>query len=245
LARAKDTSRADARRRFRAERSATSATLSDQDAEPTDELLASEAATPEPRRRLFRPPDLLGDLRAFPRMFLARKLLFVPFILVVATFLAGLAAFRGLIPLGTPNDLVVTLVNLILPPQALLAYFLAGFLAPRGSYLVGLLMGLLTAPLYGILIFENPATQGQIAGLTLAGILPQLLLQGVLFGTLGAAFASWYRSFLRSTQERSRQARVVREQQTRLRAKEQERKDREAARDARRSSQRPAGKPSG
>lgn len=243
MARAKDTSRADARRRHRAERSAT---LIDHDAEAADEAIAAEEAAAEPRRRLFRPPDILGDIRAFPRMFLERKLLFLPFILVVATFLAGLAAFRGLIPAGTPNDLAVTLVNLILPPQALLAYFLAGFLAPRGSYLVGLLMGLLTAPLYGVLIFQNPApaAQQQVAGLTLAGILPQLLLQGILFGTLGAAFASWYRSFLRSTQERSRQARVVREQQARLRAKEQERKDRDAAREARRSPQRPAGKPS-
>ena len=47
-----------------------------------------------------------------------------------------------------------------------------------------------------------------------------IILVAVVVGILAAGFASWYRNFLRSSQERARQNRAAREQQQRVKAKE-------------------------
>lgn len=187
------------------------------------------AQTPE-RGRPFRLPDLRGDLRALPGMLLSRKALWIPFILVIVAFLVGMAGNRQLLPPAV-SDIGAVLVQIVLPPQALLAYFVAGFVAPRGAYLVGLLLGLLTGPLYGIWLWDS--AEAQIREMAIATSLEQILLvstfQGVLFGTLAAAFAAWYRRFLRTSQERARANRVAREQQARMRQKEAERDARRSA----------------
>ncbi len=184
--------------------------------------------TPE-RGRLLRLPDLRGDLRALPGMLLSRKALWIPFILVIVAFLVGMAGNRQLLPAAV-SDIGAVLVQIVLPPQALLAYFLAGFLAPRGSYLVGLLLGLLTGPLYGIWVWDSANGPELTArGITIEMVLAQFTFQGALFGTLAAAFAAWYRRFLRTSQERARANRVAREQQARMRQKEAERDARRSA----------------
>ena len=70
-----------------------------------------------------------------------------------------------------------------------------------------------------------------------------LLVIGVaiLFGTLGAGFAAWYRNFLRQSQERARQNRMAREQQAKVKAKEDARKEREAQRQATATARQAAG----
>ena len=60
-----------------------------------------------------------------------------------------------------------------------------------------------------------------------------IILVAVVVGILAASFASWYRNFLRSSQERARQNRAAREQQQKVKAKE----DARAARDAQRQTQ--------
>jgi len=167
-------------------------------------------------------------------MLLTRKRLWIPFLLVIAAFVIGLAGNRLLIPapLVEPAGIYV---QLVLPTQSLIAFFLAGFMATRGSYLVGLLLGLMTGPLYAIWYWEafgaqlaaELATRGTI--ISFEQFLVQATIQGALFGTLAAGFASWYRGFLRSSQERGRQNRIAREQQALQRRKEAEREARRAA----------------
>lgn len=228
LARAKNTARAEARRRNRQAR-----TLETAGADPAAEVATEEVAEPAPRRR-FALPDVRGDLRALPRMLLTRKRLWIPFLLVIVAFVAGMAGNRQLLPAALVEPVAIY-VQLVLPTQSLIAFFLAGFLAPRGSYLVGLLLGLMTGPLYAIWYWEafgaqlaaDLATQGTI--ITFEQFLVQTTIQGALFGMLAAGFASWYRGFLRSSQERGRQNRIAREQRTLQKRKEAEREARRAA----------------
>ncbi|CAN5824744.1 hypothetical protein BH20CHL5_BH20CHL5_07460 [soil metagenome] len=228
MARAKNTARAEARRRNRQAR-----TLVTAGADQAAEVATEEVAEPAPRRR-FALPDVRGDLRALPRMLLTRKRLWIPFLLVIVAFVAGMAGNRQLLPAALVEPAAIYL-ELVLLPQSLIVAFLAGFLAPRGSYLVGFLLGLLTGPLFSIYAWDAIGTRDALegtppeTGLTFEMILAQATFQGVVYGTLGAGFASWYRGFLRSSQERGRQNRIAREQQSLQRRKEAEREARRAA----------------
>ncbi len=203
------------------------------DADQAAEVATEEVAEPASRRR-FALPDVRGDLRALPRMLLTRKRLWIPFLLVIVAFVAGMAGNRQLLPAALVEPAAIY-VQLVLPTQSLIAFFLAGFMASRGSYLVGLLLGLMTGPLYAIWFWEafgaqlaaDVAAQGTIV--SFEQFLVQTTIQGALFGTLAAGFASWYRGFLRSSQERGRQNRIAREQQSLQRRKEAEREARRAA----------------
>lgn len=228
MARAKNTARAEARRRNRQAR-----TLVTAGADQAAEVATEEVAEPAPRRR-FALPDVRGDLRALPRMLLTRKRLWIPFLLVIVAFAAGMAGNRQSLPAALVEPAAIY-VQLVLPTQSLIAFFLVGFMASRGSYLVGLLLGLMTGPLYAIWFWEafgaqlaaDVAAQGTIV--SFEQFLVQTTIQGALFGTLAAGFASWYRGFLRSSQERGRQNRIAREQQSLQRRKEAEREARRAA----------------
>ncbi len=237
MARAKNTARAEARRRNRQAR-----TLVTAGTDGATELSTEEVVEPAPRRRLFALPDVRGDLRALPRMLLTRKRLWIPFAMVIVAFVVGLAGNRNILPDPLVEPAAVY-VQLVLPTQSLIAFFLVGFMATRGSYLVGLLLGLMTGPLYAIWYWEafgaqlaaDLATGGTI--ITFELFLVQATIQGALFGMLGAGFASWYRGFLRSSQERGRQNRIAREQQALQRRKEAEREARRAASPRRTTSQ--------
>ena len=88
-------------------------------------------------------------------------------------------------------------------------YFIVGFLAPRGSYIVGAAAGLLD----GVIV--SAVALGQIGAFAPTGtatsqtpdlgIMASYVMLQLVMGTFGAAFASWYRAFLRSTTARSRQ----------------------------------------
>ncbi|MBA2275837.1 MAG: hypothetical protein H0W00_03940 [Chloroflexi bacterium] len=224
LARAKNTARAEARRRHR-----QAQTLVDPGEDPATDIGTGEVTEPAPRRR-FALPDVRGDLRALPRMLLTRKRLWIPFVLVILAFVVGMALNRQL--LGPPLlDIGQVFVQLVLPTLSgppLLVFFVAGFLAVRGSYLVGLLLGLLTGPLQALHLWDAiqlGAVQVDSA-ITFEQVLLPITIQSALYGMLAAGFASWYRGFLRSSQERGRQNRIARDQQAAQRRKEAEREAR-------------------
>jgi hypothetical protein len=56
----------------------------------------------------------------------------------------------------------------------------------------------------------------------------------ILVGVFAGGFAAWYRRFLRSSQERAKANRTIKEQEQARQAKEQARADKEAARQSRR-----------
>ncbi|CAN5497924.1 hypothetical protein BH24CHL9_BH24CHL9_10670 [soil metagenome] len=150
-ARAKDTSRAEARRRYREEHRIDEPELDDS-ADLPDEPVAAA-----PGRPSMRMPDVRADLAALPSVFRDRPLVLLPFGMLVAAFLLALARQNGLLPVGGVGDIAVLYVRLTLPPTALFVFFIGGFLAPRASWLVGALLGAFDALLITLLVLIAPA----------------------------------------------------------------------------------------
>ena len=226
MARAKDTSRSDARRRYRETQRVEADPV-----EVEDDLIAPAPVTSG--RPSFKLPDVRGDLAALPSIFRSRPLVLVPFAMLIVAFLLELVRQSGALPTGAIGDIALLYIQLTLPPTALFVFFIGGFLAPRASWLVGGLLGALDALLITLLVLINPQEQLQGSGITevAQGLVP-LWGIAIAVGILAAAFAAWYRTFLRSSQERARANRAAREREQAVAAKEQAKKDKAAARSA-------------
>ena len=221
MARAKRTTRAEARRRYRA---SLADPLEDDFEEGDDESLpaapagqssggsaraaaggpaaSASAAAARPGvgaafRSSFRPLDLRGDLRALPMLVRTRAFL-LPLIL------AGLAV--AIVPFAPENSLVLLFFQYFAGAAPFGAAFIAGFLAPRASWLIGGLVALATVG------FEALAFTGHYGGLldnlkdaannpvppadAKAVLLSQALTYGVPMSMFFAAAAAWYKRFL-------------------------------------------------
>lgn len=240
--RPKNTSRAEARRRHRDEQRAA-------EAEPEEQ--AADEATAEAAQAAQRPaiamPNVAEDVRALPQVF-RKPLVWLPFGLLLLTFVLSVALVSGWLE-GLPTtvvDIITLYVSLTLHPTTLFIFFIGGFVAPRASYLVGGMLGILS----GIFFVTVVAISGEVARNdslealvnTADGVVPtvsaELAVQtiglGFVIGVFAGGFAAWYRRFLRSSQERARLNRMQREQEQARKAKEQARLDKQAAREARR-----------
>jgi hypothetical protein len=227
VARAKRTDRAEARRRYRASQGLTDAELDA--AELDDTAQASSAggasgttarqgkpaagASPALPQRIgigqafrlsFRPLDLRGDLAAFPRIAIRTKTLIVPLALtLVATALVIVVGANG-------EDLGSILTNFVYQyfvfTPAIGGVFIAGFLAPRASWMFGIVVGLVAAVCFSIVVLGFP---GQVPPLTTTGeqAATSAFVVSPLMGALFASAAAWYRRFLAlSSPNRARQA---------------------------------------
>jgi hypothetical protein len=220
LARAKNTSRSEARRRTRE-------TLR---AEQVDTEMADEEAAPEPvatpeRPRMFKIPNFRDDIRALPDIFRSRRLLWVPLLLLVSGF-AVILVLPALPPtIATVADLYIQFFFI---PPALFTFFVAGYLAPRASYLVGFLYGVFASILWSIIILGPGGAltpTGTTGTATTPGdpflVVSNMVLIGALYGTLAGAFAAWYRDFLRGMRERGQQQRIDKEAKERAKRREE------------------------
>jgi hypothetical protein len=248
LARAKNTNRAEARRRTREQQRAAEDTLDQFD----DDAAASAAeAQPAGLRGMFKMPDIREDLRTFPQMMAHTPKVWIPFAMLLVSFVLAVLLTQGTTTTGADGKEVFTssifpaglsgivslYVELTLPPTALFVFFIGGFLAPRSSYLVGATLGLVDGILWSLLFVVSPTAEVSTVGanqptpkVTGIGDFVAIIVVAVVVGILAASFAAWYRNFLRSSQERARQNRAAREQQQKVKAKE----DARAARDAQR-----------
>ena len=232
MARAKNTSRAEARRRTRGAQRAD--LIGGELAYDAADLSDAEEIQEEPqqRRPLFRMPDVRADLRAMPATLMSRRLLWLPLLLLLGGFAAILVA-PGMAP--EVQSILLLYVQFFFIPPALFTFFIAGFVAPRASYLFGLAYGLIAGVLWSVaLLVSNtniatgepsatPTTDGPIA------VLSQMLVIGALYGMLAAAFASWYRDFLRQMQQRGNQRRADQESKRRARQREERQESRRSA----------------
>ena len=235
--RPKNTSRAEARRRHREDQREV-------EVEPIELEEAAEASPTPTRGSMFAMPNVLDDIKALPMVF-RKPLVWLPFGMLTATFLLSVALINGAfdeLPEMVVNGISLY-INLTLHPTSLFIFFIGGFVAPRASYIVGGILGVLSATVWTVVMtiatdtmreqyadtLLTTTAEGEIIGLTTDAIL-QTYGMGLVIGILAGGFASWYRRFLRSSQERAAANRAQKERDQAEKAKEQARTDREALR---------------
>ncbi len=207
MARAKRTTRAEARRRYRAEQglpddSMTGDDLEEAEAETSSKSRQTRPAPGQPARlgigsafrMSFRPLDLRGDLRALPRLAMNKALL-IPLLLTIGAT-AFFLAVRPVasVPGDTLSILATFLFQYFIQTPAIGGVFIAGFLAPRASWLLGVIVGLVSAACYGVLIVTGALGTSSTVSPT-----DVLLASAAIAPVMGALFASaaaWYRRFL-------------------------------------------------
>lgn len=204
MARAKRTARAEARRRHRAEQGLTDEAAADVLDEGPAERAKSRSTQGQPERvgvgaafrQAFRPLDVRGDLEALPAIAIRTKALWVPLLLTILSAVVFVTV-RPATPATELTDIAAYfLLSYFLQTPAIGGVFIAGFMAPRASWLLGIIVGIVSAAFY--------------SGLVLSGyILPEgaaVPAQDVVIGSfilspmMGAIFASaaaWYRRFLK------------------------------------------------
>jgi hypothetical protein len=205
VARAKKTARADARRKYRAEQGLAPDVTDDRTTEPATGSSATAAASAVPApgtpggrlsigdafKRSFTPLDVRGDLRALPWIATRTKALWVPAPITIAATVAFYFTQGA--------DIVTRFAfAYFIQTPAIGGVFLAGFLAPRASWLLGIIIGLLSAACYAFLIltvFSAVAAAAPTPGLAQDIILSAFFLSPAL-GMVFAAAAAWYRRFL-------------------------------------------------
>lgn len=162
MARAKRTDRAEARRRYRAQLAAEGAEELDpaDDAEPAAVVRgpvrttprAAAATPPAPQRpgignafrAAFRPANLREDIAALPQLVRHRSV-WLPALITIGTTAVFLMT-------GGQDAISLILAQYFIAPPPIGAIFLAGFLAPRASYLTGGFAGLVGAICFAILV---------------------------------------------------------------------------------------------
>jgi len=210
VARAKSTARAEARRNYRAAQGAIDETA---DLDPTEDEAApaaaktaetrtsaaqaapATAARPRPSitaafRGAFRPLDLPGDFKALPRL-----LIHISFLIPAAT-IVGITAV--IIAFGGQELITRELSQFFLAPPPLVPVFIAGFLAPRASWLLGGLLGVVQT--VAVLVIVSTPALGEVVGVPDTGVLASSLAVSVIFGAFYAAAMAWYKRFLRGAQ---------------------------------------------
>ena len=224
MARAKQTGRAEARRRYRQTASAQ-VTDAEENGQELDygERKPGPGGTTPPRagrtserqptgrvgimdsfRLAYRPAHLLDDLRALPELLRSRA-----FLAGAGLLLAGGLAWL-LFPLRQGSAIAWEL--LVVPGSALAPQLVGGFFAPRASYLIGFLVGILQTLVFVLVTLSPPVVAAYEA--LQAGNAPQMRIDQVLSalvssavtGALFAAGAAWYRRFLALSSPRRAQA---------------------------------------
>lgn len=227
MARAKRTERAEARRRHRAATAAAPAADSHD-----DETIPAEAGVrpargsgnsssggrsnaPGPTGRVgfaeafrlsFRPINLREDLASLPWIAIHSKALWVPLAITIG------ATVYVVVSQGT--DILAQLgFQYFIQTPAIGGVFIAGFLAPRAGWLLGVIVGLVSAACYSVLVIgfgsvlypTAPPTQAEAMNVAVSAF-----LLSPLIGSFFAAAAAWYRRFLAySSPNRGRQSQTA------------------------------------
>jgi hypothetical protein len=207
VARAKRTARAEARRRYRAANPTEPFDDEDEVAEDEAPLPStatrasgqpSKASTPAPKpvgmvaafKTSFRPFRPADDIRAFPQVALHSNAVWIPLLITVASTVAVLIT-------GGADVVTAFLFAYFVQTPAIGGVFIAGFLAPRASWLVGVVVGLVAAIGYSIYIVVAagkavPPADPQVV----RDAIVSALILSPLLGAFFAAGAAWYRRFL-------------------------------------------------
>ena len=204
MARAKQTGRAEARRRYR------QATTVEDDGSELDfgerrpeatPARAAQAKRSESQqlagrpgflgafRQSYRPPHVREDLLALPSLVRTRG-----FLAAIGLVIVGAAVVLAF-PNYTGSRLAWEL--LVWPGSALAPQLVAGFFAPRASYLLGLIVGIVQGIVFTIFLTQFADRLGTtLPPDQVNSLLSVSFLTGPISGALFAAAAAWYRRFL-------------------------------------------------
>ena len=218
MARAKQTGRSEARRRYRqstAPIEGDDGELLDSDDDAAPERPAAKATPARPAdnrppsgrlgfgasfRLAYHPPNIREDIRTLPTTLRSRGFLAAVLMVIVG----GIVWYAYPVYSGS----ITAWELLVLPGSALAPQLVAGFFAPRASYLLGLVVGMIQPVVY-LLVNSSPRVQEAYLarGVNIPGIaVDQIALaffNSVLMGALFAAMAAWYRRFLALSSQRS------------------------------------------
>jgi hypothetical protein len=223
VARAKQTGRAEARRRYRQTVSAqgepedTGAELDygerKPDAGPKGTARPARAPERAPAGRVgvmdsfrlaYHPAHVREDLRALPELLRSRA-----FLAGVGLLLVGGIAWL-LFPVRSGSALLWEL--LVVPGSALAPQLVGGFFAPRASYLIGFILGILQTVGFVLVTISPPVVSayealqpGSAPVMRIDQVLSALVSSAVT-GALFASAAAWYRRFLSLSSPRRAQA---------------------------------------
>ena len=213
MARAKRTDRAEARRRHRAEMGITDepdGTTQTAPGATTAQSARPKAPSPEfssPSGRIgmgaafkqsIHPVNVREDIAALPWLAVHTKALWLPILITIVSAVAFIFT--------SGNDFVTRFgFAYFVQTPAIGSVFLAGFLAPRASWLLGLIVGIVAAIAYSAVIaFVSVGTADAATGRD--AMVSSLILSPIM-GALFASAAAWYRRFLQlSNPNRGRRA---------------------------------------
>jgi hypothetical protein len=141
-------------------------------------------------RSSFHPLNVREDLAALPSLVRHRSL-WLPVLVTIASTIAVVAT-------GGKDALTPFLFAYFVQTPALGGVFLAGFLAPRASWLLGAIVGLVAAAGYVAVLSLVPGAISPTApgNAKLEEIAASAFLLSPVMGGLFAALAAWYRRFL-------------------------------------------------
>jgi hypothetical protein len=213
VARAKRTDRAEARRRYRA--ALDPALEGDQtepaEAAPTRQHTAGRPVVNEVRMGIvaalkasFHPLNVREDIAALPSL-VRNKAFWIPLLVTIASTAAVIAT-------NGRDAITAILFSYFVQTPAIGGVFLAGFLAPRASWLLGAIIGLVAAGGYIAVLGLIPGALSTTdpGGATIGSIGFSALLLSPLMGAFFAATAAWYRRFLTLTNpNRARRAQAA------------------------------------
>jgi hypothetical protein len=168
-------------------------------------------------RQAFRPLDVRGDLRALPSIATHSKALWVPILLTLVSAALYAVVRPADRPVGDmPALLVMFLYSYFLQTPAIGGVFIAGFLAPRASWLLGAIVGAVSAASYTALGLSGvlPSTvvvNGVEVTVNAGEVIASAFIISPIMGAIFASAAAWYRRFLQlSSPNRGRAQQPVR-----------------------------------
>jgi hypothetical protein len=142
-------------------------------------------------RASIRPIHVGPDVAALPWIAVHTKALWVPVLITVASTIAVIGTQGG--------TLSQFMFAYFIQTPAIGGVFIAGFLAPRASWLLGVVVGLVAALCYSILVLGFPSTiypAAPPAPDTARDVAVSAFVLSPVIGGFFAAGAAWYRRFL-------------------------------------------------
>lgn len=205
MARAKQTGRSEARRRFRQAATEPVDDAAELDYGERKSDIGAGKERPEPAagqrtastrpgfatafRAAYHPPRFREDVRHLPMLLRSRA-----FLAALAMIVVGAVAVY-LFPNYTGSAFAFEL--LIWPGSALAPQLVAGFFAPRASYILGFIVGVIQGIVFTIFLTQFSSRLGTtLPPQEVTNLFTVAFLTGPVTGGLFAAAAAWYRRFL-------------------------------------------------